>query len=519
MNRSLDRMVRLALVCLVTGLVGCAETSLLRYPPTVWQASNDRTPFLFDAKPSSAFLAEITEDDALFQIEQLVEVSRNPFGFSHKLFTKGRQEALNTNNFDETFDSTWFTNRAGRLNPAADPSWVPPATPLPIIASGALTVSSIIHDAAGNSIEATDAAGRIFLVHVDPPDQPNLATGTSFVTRNILSAAGYRIAPFALIPVDPGRFRLARDAQWRHGAKRRAALPSDLDHVFAHGVSATRGMHRALVTQIPDGVPLGPSVMQGRRSGDENDRIPHEHRRELRGLRIFAAWLDMPGFSEADTLDLFVPERGAPQNASDRKRFGHIEHVILHTSSGIALPQSPANDPLTFTPHHSMGAFERMTYRDAIWAAGIMHHIPDAAIRTWITQASFGDTATAARIASNLADRRQRIESMIAGKISPLDDVRLDDRTVSFRNPFSLNGDIAYRYRVRSDRGRVTDHPWTEFQDARITLASDHWKIGRIYTLEVEMKNPASPWWDRPLDIFLERSAEGKLAIVGTVRR
>ena len=44
----------------------------------------------------------------------------------------------------------------------------------------------------------------------------------------------------------------------------------------------------------------------GTRKGDPNDIIPHERRRELRGLRVIAAWINHADAGEKNTYDAYV---------------------------------------------------------------------------------------------------------------------------------------------------------------------------------------------------------------------
>ena len=66
------------------------------------------------------------------------------------------------------------------------------------------------------------------------------------------------------------------------------------------------GKYRATASRFADGRPLGYFKYYGTRPDDPNDIHPHEHRRELRGSRVFAAWLnhdDSRGLNSLDMLE------------------------------------------------------------------------------------------------------------------------------------------------------------------------------------------------------------------------
>ena len=48
----------------------------------------------------------------------------------------------------------------------------------------------------------------------------------------------------------------------------------------------------------------------GRRSDDPNDLFPHERRRELRGMRLFAAWLNHDDARAINSIDTYVEDHG-----------------------------------------------------------------------------------------------------------------------------------------------------------------------------------------------------------------
>ena len=57
-----------------------------------------------------------------------------------------------------------------------------------------------------------------------------------------------------------------------------------------------------------DGKPIGRIRFAGTRPDDPNDIFPHEHRRELRGLSVFAAWLNHDDSRSVNTMDTLVRE-------------------------------------------------------------------------------------------------------------------------------------------------------------------------------------------------------------------
>ena len=48
----------------------------------------------------------------------------------------------------------------------------------------------------------------------------------------------------------------------------------------------------------------------GTRPDDPNDIVPHEHRRELRALKVFGAWTNLVDMKAGNTLDMVITENG-----------------------------------------------------------------------------------------------------------------------------------------------------------------------------------------------------------------
>ncbi len=83
-----------------------------------------------------------------------------------------------------------------------------------------------------------------------------------------------------------------------------------LDEILQQAPQLPDGSYRASASEFVKGKPKGGFAAEGRRSDDINDTVPHEHRRELRGLRVFAAWLDHTDMKEDNGLDVYVTENG-----------------------------------------------------------------------------------------------------------------------------------------------------------------------------------------------------------------
>ena len=66
----------------------------------------------------------------------------------------------------------------------------------------------------------------------------------------------------------------------------------------------------------------GPHKYHGTRTDDANDVVPHEDRRELRGLRVFSAWLNHDDSRSVNSLDMYVPP-------------GYVKHHLIDFSSTL----------------------------------------------------------------------------------------------------------------------------------------------------------------------------------------
>ena len=70
------------------------------------------------------------------------------------------------------------------------------------------------------------------------------------------------------------------------------------------------GSYRAIAARAVPGRPIGGFRYYGTRPDDPNDVVPHEHRRELRALKVFGAWANLVDMKAGNTLDTVIVTNG-----------------------------------------------------------------------------------------------------------------------------------------------------------------------------------------------------------------
>ena len=366
--------------------------------------------------------------------------------------------AANVNSLGEVPDCTWFTNRIGvrevtveevRRGPNRDEGPVPP-----------LQIRKLAEDRQG--LVVVDARGLTFLLELDLPGLPELTTGADVVVQRLLWAVGYHV------PEDSITF-IARDDLVMDGESVRESKgqdlplrPEDLDRWLAGRERSTDGRVRALASKFVPGVPVGPYADDGRRRDDPNDRVAHEHRRDLRGQLVFFAWLGHTDLNPSNRLDMWVEDPRHPGK-------GHLEHwlidfdralgamaltndvpwdgysytfdygLVVASTLGLGLWQRPWEGveapPLRglgrfesasfeldrFRPRHYYAPFLYRDERDDFWATRILMRLRPEHIRAAVEAARYSDPRTVEYLVATLVDRQHAIARSVFGRVNPID--------------------------------------------------------------------------------------------------
>ena len=220
-----------------------------------------------------------------------------------------RRPAQDINTIGEVPDSSWFTNRAGsRPLTEAEVGRGPDTTDGP--APGPWTVISGKSEGIRPGFTIRDSAGIDWFLKFDPPGYPEQATAAEVVSTKLFWALGYHVAETHVAPLSRANLRLAPDAHITVNGKRRALTAGDISRVLVQAARSADGTYQALASRRLEGKPVGEFLYYGTRSDDPNDVVPHEHRRELRGMVLAAAWIDRVDAKAGNTLDTLVSEGG-----------------------------------------------------------------------------------------------------------------------------------------------------------------------------------------------------------------
>jgi len=552
---------------LFLGLVGCAPMNQVRYPAARWVQDDDKRPVSKPKSREQYRFADIAEYQFFYPLENMVNLRRQGENLLSGLGVASRQEALNTNNFDEVADSTWFTNRLGRRPMSLPEILKGPDRSEGPDPKGPWTVLAAKTEGISPGFFIQDAAGEKYLLKFDPPGHLNLATSAEYISTKIFFAAGYNVAENYLVDFEPKILKLSETATRKNKKGKKVPLTqADLDDIFHRLPPLKEGVYRALATQILPGEPLGPFSFQGRRGSDPNDRIPHEHRRELRGYRVFSSLVDHFDARQANTLDTFIatgPEGKGyvrhhlidfgstlgssavkPKDKAHRNdyafNYGKVGASLVTLGGyypdwdkvpdsgllSVAVFESKTFRPETWRAQYPHPAFQNMTPRDAFWAAKILIPLSDDQIRGIVRAAKYSDPQAADYVAQTLIERREKILKVWLSKMNPLDDFQWQTDASGGRLSFtdlmvraSLRPPARHRYRLVGKSGDPVLISWTETAGTSLQMSADQLEVlkeGRPYLLQLQTIGDGEVSWGPKIDLVLKR--EGDVRLVGLYR-
>jgi len=512
-----------------------------------------------------------TDDDRAFDASSAGAIEdTNGYDFVVNTFgeTGERRDvrALNVNTVDDVPDSSWFTNRVGRREMTVAEVVKGPDRVERLWLDG-WVVSGGKSSGVQPGFRMTDPEGQLYQIEVDPPSNPELASGAEIIGTAFYHAMGYNTVEVYLADLDRAALVISERATIRDplNGKRRPLKKLDLDAVFERAARRPDGRYRVLVSRFAPGKPLGNFRYYGTRPDDPNDIVLHEHRRELRGARVFGAWLnhdDSRGINSLDMLETgngrgwikhymfdFGSILGSATIFGQRDRAGY-EYIFEHRAGWLTLatlglyvrpwmlvdyPDVPASvgkfeaqafDPLKWKPEYPNPAFDNMRPDDAFWAARIVSRFTDEMIGAIVKKAQYSDPRATEFMTAALIERRDKVVAAWLNEVAPIIQPSISsDGIITFTNAAITVGAAApggsyqlqwFRFdNATSARTAVGGRQTTPDVSARVP--ADLLAASEFVGIEISAAHPRHPGWARPSTFYFRR-AEGGWTLVGVER-
>lgn len=417
-------------------------------------------------------------------------------------------QADNITSLGEVPNSTWFTNRIGFYPVTPGEAARGPGSGTGPDTSGPWTVISAKTQGVTPGFVIRDSRGGVYLIKFDPPGLLGTTTAAGVISNRILHASGYNVPEDAPVVFERQDLILGEGVKMTlpDGTKR-IMTEEDIDAILTRVDPHPIGGFLALSSKYLDGKPIGPFDYKGRRKDDPNDRINHENRRELRALRIFAAWLNHWDTKQHNSLDMYVTEDnrsfvkhylidfastlGVGANGPEQRYgfeftadapafLGRLAALGFHEDAWRRLSrpedlnevgylESVEFDPLEFKPIQPNTAFANLTMRDAYWAAKIITAFRDEHLRAIVKEAHYHDSEAEDYVARVLAERRDKIGRTIFDKVPPLDFFRYKGGRMDFEDLGAQRGiypasSATYRARVSAAKKNGGTKKWSQWK-------------------------------------------------------
>jgi hypothetical protein len=430
-------------------------------------------------------------------------------------------ESVNVNSLDEVPDSSWFTNRLG-IHPRSVADLARGACSPALIldpdgsADGTWLIDHGKTNGSSPGFRVSIPGKGKYLFKGEPTDQPERPSAASVIGAAVYDAVGFNTSCEQIVYFRPSVLKLAPGLEYQGNFGTMEPFDQKVVDKILKDSPHRGGLVRLQASAWLPGYLIGPFGYTGTRPDDPNDVIPHDNRRDLRGGRLLAAWLDHFDAREQNSMDTWITDahehEGKDKDGKDGKDKakpdaspGHVVHYYLDTSDclgsewaweeisrrlgysyiadwgdmardllSLGIPTQPWDrvrrapgqeifgffnvkdfEPDQWKNEYPNATFSRMTEHDGAWMARILARFTPEMVEELGRMGNFTDPKKTAYLTTILQGRLDKILARYLTRLSPLADVRLD-------GPDQLCAeDLAETRRVR---------PPTEFHhDARLS--------------------------------------------------
>ena len=468
-------------------LLACAASAQRFYPDDpIWK------------EPAPAPVSEVQPQ----KLDNLIDFYKNTFHEKGERHRPGKIiPSAGINTLGEVPDNAWYTNRQRPARMSLAELAEGPNHTGPPSANSKWTVISAKAEGVTPGFTIRDGANHRYLLKFDPKSNPELATGADVVSAKFFYALGYNVPENYPIRFRRDQLIAGEGVHYtdRFG-KKQALQGKHIDDMLRALAPNGDGTYRALASLYIGGTDVGRFKYYARRADDPNELAPHEHLRVLRGLYVFAAWLNHTDAKSLNSLDVVVDEDGrrfikhylldfGASLGSDSlypkdPRLGHDYFLdwgpglVQLTTLGFYVPKYArvdypqergagnfsyqAFDPNHWKSNYPNAAFENRLPGDEFWAARQVMAFSDEEIRAMVHTGEYSSTEAETIIAETLIRRRDLIGRAVFSKILPLDGFRVEGDRLIFQ-------DLAAVYKIRPETAH--EITWARFDNQRGELA------------------------------------------------
>jgi len=504
----------------------------------------------------------------MFDLSKSYEFVNETFGQS----VKSWGPAMNVNTLGEVPDSSWFTNRIGVRDMSLDeivngPNQVDGPAP------GMWRVTGRPDSGITPKFTIKDSRGDTYMIKLDPAKNPELPSSVEVISTKIFHALGYWVPEDNVVTFDVAQLEVAPGAKIRTDTgEKRLITMDDVHRWLSTTPKLADGRIRALASRYVPGKVVGQFRFTGTRSDDPNDIYPHERRRELRGMRVFAAWLNHDDARSINSIDTYVQENGrryirhylqdfgsnlGSGSTSAQQPRGGYEYLLEGDKvakglvtfgfwrrdwTKVEYPTNPSLgnieaeffQPWKWKTEYPQPAFDQMDDADAFWAASLASRFTNSMIEAIVKTGELSDPAAARYLTDVLIKRRDKVVSYWITRTNPLDRFAVEPviggALLTFDNAAirlqAAQPGASYKLRwkaldnlARTARA-VGDEEALDRMCALVPAAA--WgpaddSGARYAVAAIRTEHAGFPAWNRPVEVTL-RDRGGVIDVVGIAR-
>lgn len=477
-------------------------------------------------------------------------------------------ESVNVNALDEVPDSAWFTNRVG-----VRPFPIDELTRAACDAKQALDGEGVEPGAwvidggksngatAGFRVRPKGKGKYMFKSDAPTPERPSAA---SVIGAAAYHAVGFNTSCEQVVFVAPSAFKLTAGLTVTNNSG--VTTPFDekaLKKVIDESPHRDGRIRMQASAWLP-GYLIGPFRYEHTRADDPNDVIPHEDRRELRGGRLLAAWLNHFDAREQNSMDSWIAENPkGPPDASP----GYVRHYYLDTSDSLGsewdwdgvsrrlgfsylldwgdvstdfltlgllsrpwdqVRKQPGQElfayfdvehfvPDKWVNEYPNPAFTRMTERDGAWMARILARFTPEMVAALAKMGRFEKASNTEYLTKVLQGRLERILARYLTRVSPITDVRAQGERVCGRDLARIRGvrsAAEFRYTATLSVDGAPPAPLAVITEGEETCVPLGAPASRDRYLVIRVRNGVAPG---PLELHV-RETGGAYVVAGLDR-